>query len=339
MEYVYDGILYHDGQKGMHWGVRKYRNYDGTLTPAGKERYNYGDGSSGSFSSPKISRREARKQRKLESARQAKKESEKAAKEAKEALENLKREREAFEKAQKEEAVKNQQERIAAQKLSNEELRASIERMNLERQYNELVNPKAPPKESFTKRLSQFAKDITPIIGAGAAAYKLYKDIKGNDADDKSSDAKTESKQTAKSEKKEEAKKESKSESKTESAKSSERKSDWSTPEMYNPANQYSSRKQERSSWANNPDKVLALPAPNRANTYTREATIRRDSFFKERGNSPVAAYYKNQRTERSEKLNSWYKDWSDKKVETTFAPQLALPAGRDDKYKYPWSN
>lgn len=270
MDYIYNGILYHDGQKGMHWGVRKYRNYDGTLTPAGKARYNYGDGSSGSSSAPKISRREARKQRKLESARQAKKESEKAAKEAKEALENLKREREAFEKAQKEEAVKNQQERIAAQKLSNEELRASIERMNLERQYNELVNPKAPPKESFTKRLSQFAKDITPIIGAGAAAYKLYKVIKGNNDDNKSSDTKSESKQTAKSEKKEEAKKESKSESKTESAKSSERKTDWFASDPHNPANQYSIKYEKRSDRTNNSDKVFALPAPKQSSKESK---------------------------------------------------------------------
>ena len=30
--------LYHWGVKGMHWGVRRYQNKDGTLTPAGKKR-------------------------------------------------------------------------------------------------------------------------------------------------------------------------------------------------------------------------------------------------------------------------------------------------------------
>lgn len=30
--------LYHFGIKGMHWGVRRYRNEDGTLTPAGHKR-------------------------------------------------------------------------------------------------------------------------------------------------------------------------------------------------------------------------------------------------------------------------------------------------------------
>lgn len=35
MEYT----LYHHGVKGMKWGVRRYQNKDGSLTPAGKKRY------------------------------------------------------------------------------------------------------------------------------------------------------------------------------------------------------------------------------------------------------------------------------------------------------------
>lgn len=33
--------LKHDGATGMKWGIRRWRNYDGTLTSEGKERYNY----------------------------------------------------------------------------------------------------------------------------------------------------------------------------------------------------------------------------------------------------------------------------------------------------------
>ena len=34
-----DGELYHWGIKGMKWGVRRYQNKDGSLTNAGKKRY------------------------------------------------------------------------------------------------------------------------------------------------------------------------------------------------------------------------------------------------------------------------------------------------------------
>ena len=35
---VHDDTLEHHGIKGMHWGVRRYQNEDGTRTAAGKKR-------------------------------------------------------------------------------------------------------------------------------------------------------------------------------------------------------------------------------------------------------------------------------------------------------------
>lgn len=35
----YNDSLTHHGIKGMHWGVRRYQNPDGSLTPKGKKRY------------------------------------------------------------------------------------------------------------------------------------------------------------------------------------------------------------------------------------------------------------------------------------------------------------
>lgn len=40
----YGNELEHHGIKGQRWGVRRYQNEDGTLTPEGKERYTYTTG-------------------------------------------------------------------------------------------------------------------------------------------------------------------------------------------------------------------------------------------------------------------------------------------------------
>ena len=36
---VNNNYLYHHGIKGMKWGVRRFQNKDGELTPAGKDRH------------------------------------------------------------------------------------------------------------------------------------------------------------------------------------------------------------------------------------------------------------------------------------------------------------
>lgn len=40
-----DGTLYHHGILGQKWGVRRFQNTNGTLTPAGRARYRNPDGS------------------------------------------------------------------------------------------------------------------------------------------------------------------------------------------------------------------------------------------------------------------------------------------------------
>ena len=37
----YSDSLMHHGIKGMHWGIRRYQNTDGSLTAAGKKRYSW----------------------------------------------------------------------------------------------------------------------------------------------------------------------------------------------------------------------------------------------------------------------------------------------------------
>ena len=37
----YDSVIEHHGIKGQKWGVRRYQNPDGTLTPEGRKRLGY----------------------------------------------------------------------------------------------------------------------------------------------------------------------------------------------------------------------------------------------------------------------------------------------------------
>lgn len=162
----YNDYLIHDGQKGMHWGIRKYRNYDGTLTPAGKIRYDYSEG--GHVEKKKLTRAE----RKAAKAKEKEKKAKAKEQEAKKAAEELKKKQEELAEEQKKAA----KERTEMQKLSNEELKAAIERLNLERQYAQLVNPPAPevktaPKVSKVERAKNF---LGQLAGAGQSVASLY---------------------------------------------------------------------------------------------------------------------------------------------------------------------
>lgn len=54
--YEYSDTLYHHGIKGQRWGVRRFQNKDGSLTPAGKKRYDEPDDDKSSDKSTKQSR-------------------------------------------------------------------------------------------------------------------------------------------------------------------------------------------------------------------------------------------------------------------------------------------
>jgi hypothetical protein len=58
---IINGELYHAGVKGMKWGVRRWQNEDGSLTPAGKARYKYNDTKTERKSAEKDERRAARR--------------------------------------------------------------------------------------------------------------------------------------------------------------------------------------------------------------------------------------------------------------------------------------
>ena len=112
--------LYHHGILGMKWGVRRFQNKDGSLTNAGEKRYSKSIGES--IKEYRVSRK---RQKNLQKAREAKiakkKEEEQKIKDAEERQKLLK-------------AGK-----IKIKDMTNEELQAHIDRVNLEKSYKEAI--------------------------------------------------------------------------------------------------------------------------------------------------------------------------------------------------------
>lgn len=105
-------VLAHYGIKDMKWGVRRYQNPDGSLTPLGRQRYgNGGDGNDGSESSGHGGG--------------------KAASSASDEKPKVK----------------------SASEMTDNELRDRINRMNMEKQYKQLVAEMNPEKKSIAKKL------------------------------------------------------------------------------------------------------------------------------------------------------------------------------------------
>lgn len=115
--------LCHWGIKGMKWGVRRYQNSDGSLTPAGRKRYGDGGDSNSSVKGGKPG-----SSSKLKS----------------------------------------------VSEMSDSELRAAVARLQLEKQYRDLLPREEPKVSAGIKFIKAVGKTIGPAIGE--ASKTLIKD-------------------------------------------------------------------------------------------------------------------------------------------------------------------
>lgn len=131
----------HSGVKGMKWGIRRYQNPDGSLTDLGKKRY----GSVDSKDLDKTLNKAVEKD--LESTNTVLKEGKKGTDAAGEYIGS----------------VKPNVPRLDLSTMSDKELSDRIRREQLEKQYDQMFNPKLKEAEAGRDAMVRFMK------GAGAA--------------------------------------------------------------------------------------------------------------------------------------------------------------------------
>lgn len=125
--------LMHWGIKGMKWGVRRYQNKDGSLTPAGKKRY---DKEMAKLKEEeKIAKNKLRTQAKLNKLDEKRKEIE-ALKNGKPIAKNTK-----------------QHSKPSVKDMSDEELRQTVNRLLMEQQYAKLNPQQVSAGQKFVKKV------------------------------------------------------------------------------------------------------------------------------------------------------------------------------------------
>ena len=162
MDNVY---LVHHGTKGMKWGIRRYQNKDGSLTPAGKKRYDR--------EMKKLREEEAAiKTREATKAKLAKLEAKRQDLDArKKALDSEPEQNTAESKSKTTIAKPSKPEkRKKIKDMSTEELRAMKERLQLEKDYKDLL--KSTRQESMSKGKT-FVENVLTKSGENLATQVL----------------------------------------------------------------------------------------------------------------------------------------------------------------------
>ena len=125
--------LMHWGIKGMKWGVRRYQNKDGSLTPAGKKRY---DKEMAKLKEEeKIAKNKLRTQAKLNK------------------LDEKRKEIEALKSGKPIAKSTKQHSKPSVKDMSEEELRQTVNRLLMEQQYAKLNPQQVSAGQKFVKKV------------------------------------------------------------------------------------------------------------------------------------------------------------------------------------------
>lgn len=160
--------LYHHGIKGMKWGVRRYQNSDGSLTPAGKKRYN----------------RDIQENDTKKKENRIKIDGPDAKRWVKEDLNRSKRvvdsTNDAVNRAYKALDKKQKKQPIDLSKMTDQQLRDRINRANLEKQYTDMFAPEQVSKgRAYAKKTLEIGGSVLAATSTALGIALAIKELRG----------------------------------------------------------------------------------------------------------------------------------------------------------------
>ena len=156
--------LMHWGIKGMKWGVRRYQNKDGSLTPAGRKRYD--QEMAKLKEEEKIAKNKLRTQAKLNK------------------LEEKRKEVEALKSGKPLPKTTQNTSKPSVKDMSDEELRRVVDRMMLEQQYSKLRPEQVSIGKKFVDKVMNDVVAPTAVeVGKQVLKDSMTKAIKNASED------------------------------------------------------------------------------------------------------------------------------------------------------------
>ena len=163
--------LAHYGIKGQQWGERRYRNYDGTLTAAGKARY-------GSAEKESESSNAKAKQKNIENRNLSLDKAYAITKTLSEASRNVSNVMPDKKKINKEAIERNKARDELMKKMNDQELRDTVNRLNMERQYHSLTDePVYEDGKNTTKKIIDGFGTALTLTATGLVVAKAALDL------------------------------------------------------------------------------------------------------------------------------------------------------------------
>lgn len=184
MEYVIvNGQLRHAGVKGMKWGVRRYQNTDGTLTPAGKQRYardarekGYKKQDESGQYYKTVGKKNRREDLEVDANRYVKEDRERTKRVLDESAGMTNKLKNAIDQSIK----NNKVQKMDLSNMTDKEMRDQINRAILERQYNDMFAPRKSTRgREAVARTLEVAGSVLAIGSSALGIALAIKELKG----------------------------------------------------------------------------------------------------------------------------------------------------------------